>query len=90
MIGLLTPKRMIILGLIFAIGVLFYLYSDQLYKAGENACMALVSEKTIETNNQSRKNADAVKKDEQSRSKRDVIDGLCGLGIMYENRGCSE
>ena len=88
MIGLIPKKYLIILAAVIALGVVYYFWRAEIYKAGQNACMLLVAEKTTETNNQSIKGANDVRKKEQSLSKRGVIDDLCTLGIMYENRGC--
>ena len=90
MTGFFTPKRTIIIGLLVALVITLYFWRSEIYIAAENACMAAIGQQTIEANEQSRKEADAVKMDEQSRSKRDVIDGLRELGILRENSNDSE
>lgn len=72
---------------VFLIG-LIYLWRSEIYNAAENACMATVGQKTIEANNQSVKDAVEVRKNEQTKTKRDIIHKLCEFDIMYENRGC--
>lgn len=87
--SLLSPKRIIILSLITALVVLLWFWRGEIYRAAENACAAAIGQKTIEVNEQSRKDADAVKIEEQSRSKRDVIDGLRDLSILRPSEGGS-
>lgn len=75
-------KYWLILAAVIALGVFVYMWRSEIIKGAESACMAAIGQKTIEANNQSRKNADEVRKDEQSRTKRDVVNGLSNLGIL--------
>lgn len=84
-------RKYIALGvLIAALIAVVYFWRADIYRAGESACMALVSEKSAQANESSRRGAEDVVRDEQSRTKRDIVNGLCRLGIMRENYGCGE
>lgn len=86
-----TSKPFLILGALAAFTIVLWFWRGEIYRAAENACVAAVGQKTIEKNNQSRKDADGVRKKEQTKSKCGVIDGLhYELGILRENRSCSE
>lgn len=74
---------------IFAALVAFvYMWRSEIYRAAESACLATVSQKTVEASNVSVKAASEVRKNEQSKTKDDVVRELCYIGIMRENRGC--
>lgn len=79
-------KYTISLAVFAFIGVLLFFWRNEIYNAAQSACLASVGQKTIETNQQSLKDANDTRKKEQSLS--DIDDGLCRLGIMRESEGC--
>jgi len=82
------PKKyIIILGLVAALGVLLYLYKGEIVKGAQNAFAAFQNEKTIETNEQSKKDSENVRKEIESFDNRQLDNRLCGLGIVQDN-GC--
>lgn len=87
----LLKKPMLILGALAAFVIVLWFWRGEIYSGAQNACMAEFGQQTIIKNEQSRKGADEVRKQEQTKSKCGVIDGLhFELGIMRENRGCDK
>ena len=87
MINLIPKKYIIILGLLAALGLLFYLYKGELVRGAQNAFAAFQNERTIEVNEQSKKESENVRKEIQSFDNRQLDNRLCELGIVQDN-GC--
>lgn len=85
---LLTNKYFLLLCVLSALCVVLWFWRSEIYRAAESACIATVTQSTVNKNEQSRKDANEVKKDEQTRDKCAIISGLNDLGILRENRGC--
>jgi hypothetical protein len=76
-----------ILGTLVALIGFIYFWRAEIYKAAEGALKANITQTTIERNQQSRKEADNVTR--QERKITDIDRALCSLNVMREQQRCN-
>lgn len=72
-----------LIGIAATLGLVWYIYNE-----GKEACVAQVITKTVEK--EVRRNADEVRKEEQSLTDIKLDNELCDLGIVRQQRGCGQ
>jgi len=72
-----------IAGVFAVLGMAWYIY-----KEGKSACVNSVNVAQLESTLETTRNAQSVKKDEQSLNTYQLDAELCGLGIARGGRGC--
>lgn len=80
-------KYIIIAGLSLALLTGTYLYG---FQRGKLKTEIKVVEKVVEVTRESKRQADAVKKEEQSLSDPAIDSSLCSLGIVRQQQGCDQ
>lgn len=89
MILLKHPRLLLAGAALIGLIVFAYMYKAELLKGADNAWKAVASQAVIATNEQSKKDSDNVRKEEQSLDTPALDAGLCGLnGLVREHKGC--
>lgn len=87
MLNLIPKKYLISISLIAALVVVLFFWRSEIYSAASNALTATINAETHQSNVQSKKDAENVRKEVQAFDNLQLDNRLCGLGIVQDN-GC--
>ena len=88
MLNLIPKKYLISISLIAALVVVLFFWRSEIYNAASNALTATINAETHQSNVQSKKDAENVRKEVQAFDNLQLDNRLCGLGIVQDN-GCN-